>query len=468
MSIAVAMLAFIACNGNKNNKLTQYGLVTVDSETHIYGQLHCAKADYIYLTHSAGTDSVLCNSEGFFSFKPNLTHPQYLKLKSHQHNLRLFIEPGQELSITANASNQQVPLSFEGSAAPANQYLAKKETFILKTEKAFGGLLALNQPEFTFKIDSLFYLQQSLLSQFVTNNADISEVFSKTETASLYYQNAARLYEYLLVNNRLKPDSAYFEFEIKLPQPDSAMLNDYDVLNGIKAQIEYYSMAWFTSKKKLEPYPHEKTLYKLAFIDSTYKNEAVKAGLFYRVITEYVHYFGYKNATGIFDYYTQHCPVLLQNEQLIQPYQYYMGLLQKAQAPAIIFEDADGNTVKLADFKNKYVYLNVWATWCQPCRQALPDFFELKSKFESSTLVFIALSVDDNRSKWASLLSTLDTDTGHYRCLYPEKFLTDYQIKNIPQYLLIAPDGRIAQMHAPAPGIAQQWFKSQDFLKPRP
>jgi len=43
------------------------------------------------------------------------------------------------------------------------------------------------------------------------------------------------------------------------------------------------------------------------------------------------------------------------------------------EMPTISFEDAVGTQLTLADFEGKYVLLNIWATWCPPCRKELPD-----------------------------------------------------------------------------------------------
>lgn len=58
------------------------------------------------------------------------------------------------------------------------------------------------------------------------------------------------------------------------------------------------------------------------------------------------------------------------------------------------FEDGTGKALSLADFKGKVVLLNLWATWCAPCRKEMPAFDRLQSHFKDRPFEIVALSVD--------------------------------------------------------------------------
>jgi thiol-disulfide isomerase/thioredoxin len=62
--------------------------------------------------------------------------------------------------------------------------------------------------------------------------------------------------------------------------------------------------------------------------------------------------------------------------------------------PELTFLDADGNEVSLADFQGKLVVLNLWATWCAPCRREMPSLARLQAKHGGDGLEVIALSLD--------------------------------------------------------------------------
>ncbi|TIO10791.1 TlpA disulfide reductase family protein [Mesorhizobium sp.] len=62
--------------------------------------------------------------------------------------------------------------------------------------------------------------------------------------------------------------------------------------------------------------------------------------------------------------------------------------------PELSFEDGDGRPRSLADFSGKVVLLNIWATWCTPCRKEMPTLDRLQAKLGGPDFEVVALSVD--------------------------------------------------------------------------
>jgi thiol-disulfide isomerase/thioredoxin len=67
---------------------------------------------------------------------------------------------------------------------------------------------------------------------------------------------------------------------------------------------------------------------------------------------------------------------------------------EPAPVPEITFLDADGNELSLADFEGKVVVLNLWATWCAPCREEMPSLDRLQAAHGGEDLQVVALSLD--------------------------------------------------------------------------
>jgi thiol-disulfide isomerase/thioredoxin len=65
-----------------------------------------------------------------------------------------------------------------------------------------------------------------------------------------------------------------------------------------------------------------------------------------------------------------------------------------AEMPALTFSDAEGHALSLADFRGKVVLLNVWATWCTPCRRELPALDRLQARLGGADFEVVVLSVD--------------------------------------------------------------------------
>ena len=60
----------------------------------------------------------------------------------------------------------------------------------------------------------------------------------------------------------------------------------------------------------------------------------------------------------------------------------------------ISWSDANGNKVKLADFRGKVVLLNYWASWCAPCQRELPGFDRIQAKMAGDDFTVLALNID--------------------------------------------------------------------------
>ena len=117
------------------------------------------------------------------------------------------------------------------------------------------------------------------------------------------------------------------------------------------------------------------------------------------------------------------------------------------------YESFEGNNVSLDDFKGKVVYIDVWATWCMPCRREIPALKELEKKFHGKEVAFISISIDENKDEWKEFVKNEDLKGVQ---LYADKnfdsqFIQDYAIRQIPTFLLIDKEGKIVNADAPRP-----------------
>jgi cytochrome c biogenesis protein CcmG/thiol:disulfide interchange protein DsbE len=69
-------------------------------------------------------------------------------------------------------------------------------------------------------------------------------------------------------------------------------------------------------------------------------------------------------------------------------------LQEGVPAPDFSFSDLDGKRVGLSDYKGKVVLVNIWATWCPPCREEMPSMQKLYEKFKGKGFEILAVSID--------------------------------------------------------------------------
>ena len=121
--------------------------------------------------------------------------------------------------------------------------------------------------------------------------------------------------------------------------------------------------------------------------------------------------------------------------------------------PAPLFEvpDSSGVLHKLDDYKGKVVYLDLWASWCGPCRAETPHFKTLAEKYKgNSNIAFISVAVLDKPDKWREALIK-DNPSGLQ--LYDTEGIVQkgYFASSIPKFILINKKGEIVSFDAPAP-----------------
>ena len=69
------------------------------------------------------------------------------------------------------------------------------------------------------------------------------------------------------------------------------------------------------------------------------------------------------------------------------------------EVPEIVFADQNGNPLRLDDFSGNMVILNLWATWCAPCREEMPSLNALQTHFSDAPVTVLALSLDRGKSE---------------------------------------------------------------------
>ena len=120
-------------------------------------------------------------------------------------------------------------------------------------------------------------------------------------------------------------------------------------------------------------------------------------------------------------------------------------------APSAIMQadikDLDGNTFKLEDKKGKVVLVDLWATWCGPCRDAMPDLVALQDKYRDKNFEIIGLDTDEEETpdqiKAFAQKQKLNYQLGYADAKMMSEFIKVTRLQGIPQSILINGDGRM-------------------------
>jgi len=117
------------------------------------------------------------------------------------------------------------------------------------------------------------------------------------------------------------------------------------------------------------------------------------------------------------------------------------------------YENFNGGTTSLDDFKGKVTYIDIWATWCLPCRGEIPALKELEKKFHGKDVAFVSISIDQNKDEWKEFVKSEDLKGVQLFAenAFESQFIQDYGIRQIPTFIIIDKEGKIVNADAPRP-----------------
>ncbi len=141
---------------------------------------------------------------------------------------------------------------------------------------------------------------------------------------------------------------------------------------------------------------------------------------------------------------------------IVDRYDNYIAEKNKPFADGTEFVDGDYKKLEelLAQFKGKVVYVDVWASWCGPCKREMPHSLKLQKEFkDNEDIVFLFLDVNDQKPKWEKAVKQLQITGKHYYCSrqLAAEFMSRFGIRGIPRYMIVDKTGKIVNTNAARP-----------------
>jgi thiol-disulfide isomerase/thioredoxin len=129
----------------------------------------------------------------------------------------------------------------------------------------------------------------------------------------------------------------------------------------------------------------------------------------------------------------------------------YIGrpeLARARMAPPFAVMTVDGQRISMDDLQGKVVLLDFWATWCGPCREALPHMQKVAKKFQGQPLVILSVSLDKDEKAWKDFIAKNEMNWPQYRDGYFEgPIARKFSVNAIPHTFTIDTDGVMQEEH---------------------
>lgn len=283
------------------------------------------------------------------------------------------------------------------------------------------------------------------------DSMSLPENFVRMERKRLYYLACGMLLAYPSRHtSSVALDTAYYRLLEEVMKEDAEAVGLAEYLHAFKL--------WVQLPAEGEPdavEPTERLRGTMHRIRQRVADHRLADYLVHTCLCEHIRYNG---AEGIDEFVGLHREAVAhpaRQAQFARLYQQYTRLAKGRPAPDFRLTDIDGRQVTLSDFAGSYVYIDVWATWCIPCCRELPFFHQLEEKFKDSPIRFVSISIDTDESAWRKKVAA-ERLTGIL--LHADRhstFGSDYQVRYVPRFLLIDPEGKIVDANMSRPSDPQ-------------
>ncbi len=120
---------------------------------------------------------------------------------------------------------------------------------------------------------------------------------------------------------------------------------------------------------------------------------------------------------------------------------------------AFSYPDKNGKTVTTADLKGKVVLVDVWATWCGPCKAEIPYLKKLEEEMKGTNVEFVSISVDEakDKDKWLKMIETDHLGGTQLFATGWGDLAKYYKITGIPRFMVFDTKGKIVTIDSPRP-----------------
>lgn len=260
----------------------------------------------------------------------------------------------------------------------------------------------------------------------------------KVRMLSLLDQHYPRIFSVYYPNDKLEYPKSVEELRKQTPIADSSLLIYYEYIQFVMQH--YRSISGATNEPMLYAYITEKM-----------PAGMVKDVVLYKSLTDLVSRTGDSTARAFFiDNFSGGIQNNRLKSLLLAKNNTMNGLKKGKPAPVIHAETLNGTAFNLAMFKNRFVVIDVWATWCGPCKKEAPYFKEIAERLTSENLAFVSLSVDEDKNAWKKE-AAYQAEKVLQLWLSDAKEMNAYNIESIPRFMFIDNKGRIINANMPRP-----------------
>lgn len=417
------------------------------NHTIVQGRIQNPTADTITIRAGDFLAEIPLAGDGTFRDTLDLREKGYYTLRVGGEITTMYLTPGNDLQVSLDTEQFDETVRYAGDNAAENNYLAQK--FLLSEQLEVPQDQLKEMPE-----DSLVLLSDAHERRYLDllqRDEHIDSAFLATEKKALAYGNlyTRQLYSVLNKDRYYGPDSTstavLFDGNTDLDNAE-----DYEDFQDYRnlVNLDFFKHTSIFNSQDTSSYED----LAFAYIEKV-RSENIRNHLLERVS------FGIRPGSDrsgeIYDRVMALSTDEAFKDQLRERYATIRKLDPGNPSPTFTYENHKGGETSLESLKGKYVYLDIWATWCGPCLRQIPALKEVEEDYKDKNIHFVSISIDTEAAydKWKKMVT--EKDLGGIQLIadnaWNSEFIQDYAINGIPRFILLDPQGNIVSADAPRP-----------------
>lgn len=401
----------------------------------------------------AGLQNIIIAEDGFFSTDTITTGTGRYRFTDGKNKADLYLINGGEYNLTAIAKKFNTTAKLTGPNSDASNYLLSKKGHFKRQTGDFREFNSLNESDFIAKQKIVYESSVSYLDSF----PNLPKEFAEREREDLYYYNLLTLTNYEQFHRSFTEQRNFKVSSDFLKQFENVDYNNEELYKrrGSYSRLvaKYYEKKASSAAEIAEAAGKER-YFDVLKVYGAISNDHIKNDLLMSVSPYHIGY-----TDKIDEYYNAYMAISTSeenNEEMTKKYNGLKRLSKGAISP--IFENYvnhAGGTTSLSDFKGKYLFIDIWATWCGPCIQEVPFLQEIEKRYHGKNIAFASISIDNEKQRDAWRKMVTDDGFSGIQLIADKAFESDfilaYEINSIPRFILIDPEGKIVSSNAPNP-----------------
>jgi len=407
-----------------------------------------------------GLDSAFQDPNGSVDLRFTLDRPRSVQLSVGSKQILLFLEPGDDLQISYSDMAFQGSVTFSGQGAGNCRYLmSEREAGFQMPAWSYMTLKKLDARAFTKHVDSVEAAHWAFY-----RNADTMVLTPSCRAfvrTNITYQYIPARDMFTLQAGAPAVPVWYYDHLKELNLNDQQAWDNPFYVEAVELFLSKFGFHSDSTLKTVSTEPWVAHAYREI---TRILRGPIRDVHHARLLVMYIHLLADDRdlADNLLGSFRRTCrkPVLL---EIVE--RRYMQALQASkgqEAPLFTVADEDRKNHAFPELSGKVLYVDLWATWCAPCIEAMKDSRELRTKFDSNHVAFVYINVMDTWTDWIAYSASHDLGRYNWFSDFAStmQFNDHYGMLGVPHYIIIGRDGKIFKNHAPAPDQAEELIRS--------